>query len=93
MARIVRQTIPAPPNHYDREYTARLVDAINKHMFQQAQGESIAARFIATDTPIIGAAPNLPSTATLPTGTFVLKPLPGAPAGTYYLTVVQESDP
>jgi hypothetical protein len=93
MARIVRQTIPAPPGHYDQQYTARLVDAINKHMFQQAQGESIAARFVATDTPIIGAAPNLPNTSTLATGTLVLKPLPGAPAGTYYLTVVQESDP
>jgi hypothetical protein len=93
MARIVRQTIPPPPGHYDQQYTARLVDAVNKHMFQQAQGETIATRFIATGTPIIGPSPNLPDTSTLATGTLVLRPLPGAPAGTYYLTVVQESDP
>lgn len=93
MARIVKQTIPAPPGHYDQQYTARLVDAFNKFMFQQSQGESIAARFIATDTPIIGVSPNLPDTSTLPTGTLVLRSLPGAPAGTYYLTVVQETDP
>lgn len=90
MARVVKQIVPAPPDHYDREYIAKLADALNKYMFQrQALGELIAARFIMTDPPTI------PPDATpqLATGTLVLKPLPGAPAGTYYLTVVQETDP
>lgn len=80
MARIVKQTIPAPPDHYDQQYTARVVDALNRYMFQRSQGEIIAARFVATDTPIVGASPNLPDTSTLPTGTIYLSSIVGATA-------------
>jgi hypothetical protein len=86
MARIARQTIPAPPDHYDQQYISRVVDALNKYMFQRSQGEIIAARFISTATPIVGPSPNLPDTKTLANGTIYLGPVIGASAdpSTYY---------
>jgi len=91
MARIVRQTLPKPPAIYDQAYIADLADAVNEYMFQrEAPGEVIAARFIMV-APL-----HIPddqaTTAGLPTGMLVLKPLPGQPAGTYYLTVVSKQD-
>ena len=76
MARSVRQLIPAPPDHYDQQYLSRLVDALNRYMFQrQALGELIAARFIMTDAPSI---PDLfPDTTTLATGTLYLDQING----------------
>jgi len=92
MARSVRQVLPDPPPAYDQAYLAQLADAVNHFMFQAtAPGEVIAARFIMI-LPI-----HVPgdqaTTAGLPTGTLILKPFPGQPAGTYYLTVVAPGDP
>ena len=94
MPRQVRQTLPEPPPVYDQAYIARLADAVNRYMFQRDSGEMIAAHFIVTDPIQIGAPtpPGLPNTSGLPTGLVVLKQVPGAPAGTFFLTVVTESD-
>ena len=96
MPRQVRQTLPEPPPVYDQAYIARLADAVNRYMFQRDQGEMIAAHFICTDPIQVGAGSGpigLPNASGLPTGLIVLKQVPGAPAGSFFLTVVTESDP
>jgi len=91
MPRDVRQALPRPPTVYDQSYIAQLADAINRYMFQaQAPAEVIAARFICVDPLRIPG--DLPDTVKLPTGMLYLKQVPGAPAGTYFLTVVTQED-
>jgi hypothetical protein len=96
MARIVKQNLPQPPPEYDQAYTAQLARAVNQYMIQrESAGEVIAARFIMTDPPYVGGTPPVtgyPDTKELPTGTLYLKQVPGAPAGTYFLTIVTEND-
>jgi hypothetical protein len=96
MARVVKQNLPEPPPQYDQAYIAQLTKAVNQYILQrEALGELIAARFIMTDPPYVGTGtpvPGYPDTSKLPTGTVYLKQVPGAPAGTYFLTVVKESD-
>jgi len=94
MARVVRQTLPEAPPVYDQAYVAQLANAINRYMVQrESLGESIAARFIMTDLVRVGTGPDdYPDTKQLATGTIYLKQVPGAPAGTYFLTVVTEGD-
>jgi len=92
MARAIRQSLPKPPPTYDQAYMAQLADAVNRFMFQEtAPGEIIAARFIVVQP--IHVPGDQATTAGLPTGTIILKPFPGQPAGTYYLTVVAPGDP
>jgi len=92
MARTVRQALPQPPPAYDQAYLAQLAEAINYYMFQrEAPGELIAARFILVDPLHVPG--DQATMAGLPTGMLVLKPFPGQPAGTYYLTVVTPQDP
>ena len=91
MARVVKQNLPQPPETYDQDYIAQLVGAVNRYMVQrEAQGEMVAARFIMTDP--ISVPGDYPTTAGLPTGTIYLKQVPGAPAGTMFLTVVGKGD-
>jgi hypothetical protein len=91
MSRAIRQSLPLPPPQYDQEYIAQLADAVNRYMAQaQAPGEITAARYIMVDPPLVP--DDYPTTALLPTGTLYLRQVPGAPAGTYYLTVVKKSD-
>jgi hypothetical protein len=86
MARQVRQKIPDPGPEYEQKKAQQITAALNRYMFQaQAPGEVIAARFIMIDNPT--------STVGLAVGTLYLKQMPGQPAGTYYLTLVQPGDP
>jgi hypothetical protein len=86
MARYVRQTVPDPGAEYDQTKAQKVAAALNRYMYQaQVQGETVAARYIMTDQPT--------GPEGLAVGTIYLKQLPGAPAGTYYLTVVTEEDP
>lgn len=86
MARQVRQKIPDPGPEYEQKKAQQITAALNRYMFQaQALGEVIGARFIMTDNPT--------SPSGLALGTIYLKQMPGQPAGTYYLTVVQKGDP
>lgn len=86
MPRQVRQSVPAPGPEYEQAKAQRMVAVMNNYMFQaQAPGEVVAGRFIMIDNPT--------STVGLAVGTLYLKQLPGAPAGTYYLTVVTKEDP
>ena len=86
MARQVRQTVPVPGPKYEESKAKKMAAALNNYMFQaQAPGEVIAGRFIMTDNPT--------DTVGLAVGTIYLKQLPGAPPGTYYLTVVNDTDP
>jgi hypothetical protein len=87
MARTVRRPLPEPPVVYDQSYIAQLAEAINQYMFQRtAPAEITAARFILVDTITVGV--DVPDTSTLPSGMLYLLQVPGAPAGTYFLTVV-----
>lgn len=98
MARVVKQTLPQPPPEYDQAYIAQLANAVNRYMIQrESLGEMVAARFIMTDPPrvvpgALATSPDFPNTIELPTGTIYLKQVPGAPAGTYFLTVVTKQD-
>jgi hypothetical protein len=94
MARIVKQNLPQPPPEYDQAYIAQLARAVNQYMIQrESASELIAARVILVDPPTVGTGPGTyPDTSKLPTGTVYLKQVPGAPAGTYFLTVVKETD-
>jgi|SRR5215471_20613836 len=96
MARVVKQTLPAPPPVYDQTYIAQLTNAINRYMVQrESLGELITARVIMTDPPRVSASPgpgDYPDTSQLPNGTVYLKDIPGTPKGTYFLTVVTPED-
>jgi hypothetical protein len=90
MARVLKQSLPKPPDHYDQAYISQLVDAVNRYMFQaQAQGETIVARLIMTDPP--GPADSPPTG--LPTGMVYLKQVPGGAPGDVFLTIVKDTDP
>lgn len=96
--RILQQVLPNAPAHYDQVAMNQLVSAVNNYMNQTQQpGDVVGGRFICSDPIIVGPTsdPNatLQDVSTLPTGTFYLMQLPGAPAGTYYLTVVLPSAP
>jgi len=98
MARAVKQNLPQPPPTYDQEYVAQLANAINRYMVQrEAPGESIAARFISTDMPIVDKTPPTgvtayPDTSQLPNGTLYLTAVPGGTAGQYFVSVVKKTD-
>lgn len=90
--RQIRQQLPKAPPTYNQEYISQLADAVNDYMIQAtALGEVAAARFVCV-APITVPV-DMPDVSTLPTGTFYLKQVPGAPAGTYFLTVVTPQDP
>lgn len=91
--RILQQTLPQAGPAYDQTYLNQLVNAVNNFMNQTAApGDVIGARFILQDYPVVN--PNDPSglaypdTSQFPNGMLYLLPLPGAPPGAYYLTVV-----
>lgn len=93
--RTIRQKLPTAPPTYDQTYIAKLAEAVNDYMIQAtAPAEVVAARFICVDPIVVGTVPpaDVPDTTTLPTGMFYLKQLPGAAAGTYYLTLVLTTD-
>ena len=94
MARVIRQTLPQPPPSYNQAYIAQLANAINRYMVQrESLGEVVAARYIMTDPPRVGEeATDFPDTTRLPTGTLYLRQVPGAPANTYFLTIVSDQD-
>ena len=90
--RQIRQKLPEAPPVYDQAYIAQLADAVNDYMVQAtAPAEVIAARFICVDP--VNVPNDIPDTSTLPTGMLYLKQVPGAPAGTYFLTIVTPQDP
>ena len=102
MAHFIRQKLPTPPPVYDQAYIAKLAALVNLYMTERENaGELISPRFIMTDPPSIGApsevpAPELNSTAGLPTGTVYLKKVAGQEtngAAPRFLTVVTEIDP
>jgi len=91
MGRVIKQPLPQPPAAYDQTYIAQLADAINDYMYQaQAPAEVIAARFILIDPLRIPT--DVPNTTGLPTGMMYLKQVPGATAGSYFLTLVMDTD-
>lgn len=90
--RPIRQRLPTAPATYDQIYIAQLADAVNDYMIQAtAPAELVAARFICSNPVTVP--DDMPDTSTLPTGTLYLKQVPGAPAGTYFLTIVTAQDP
>ena len=99
MARTLRQVIPKAPPQYDQTYITQLADAINRYIFQrEAQGEMIAARFVATNVPSTVPRTGPPAVPAddvhgLPTGTICLKHVPGTTGdGGLFLTVVTPQD-
>lgn len=96
MSRVVRQTLPDPPEAYSQEYVFRLVNALNLFMNQvTAPAEFVAARFISTDAPIVdatGLTPgSIPDTSSLATGTLYLTPNPNAPPA-FLFSIVTGAD-
>jgi hypothetical protein len=90
--RQIRQQLPKAPPEYDQNYISQLANAINQFMIEAtAPAEMTAARFICTDPVYIPA--DMPDPTYLPTGMLYLKQVPGAPAGTYFVTIVTPQDP
>lgn len=100
MARLVKQPLPDPPKTYDQQYMFRVVNALNLLGLQiTAEGEWIAARFIATNMvyvdPTGGDPKSVLNTTGLPTGLLYMLRNQAQALGTpldYVMTIVKGTD-